>query len=617
MVKADMESCVRYFVTAVALVLAGLTSQGTSGWSTAAGLVPQDYQELETVADYFQESLSPILVDLTENPVQDPSRAAKYKELSENQKRQITTNNRNARNLITEDRRKVQAVLEGAGDLSDPLIAKYFGGYVFPEMTRFENLPQLGTARSDFLKFYLSNRVSGPVRTRFIEEVCLPNLKKIYANEEQNLHPSARLSAVYLLGLLDSAAASRSGATPPVPSPAALDELMRLADGSDELLKTGAWTGLHRHLQIDAASGGGQIPNQKKLAIRESANRLIRQTAEQNQLTAEVDYWLKRRSIQSLGFLRSADSLEVITDVLKNPDQPFWLRYDALEALGLLQLGRVDQETVNAIGRFLIDGLEAEARAIDEEVANLIYTNMLFQDLDLEKEGVNWEAGLSAPGSGSRAGGPPGGSRGGNRGGGVGGVGVDGGGAGMAGGGAGTAGPDGDGDRGQGARGGARGGGLGAGLGAGPGATGQIATDEPKKIELPNYLLQVSRRKIKSLAFTGKQILMPRGSGETSNNGLMPLAENEDTRNLIRDLANELDKVVKDSEVGIINLDARPATRRRGGDDDEVSKEAEETTTIKLTKVCQNAANKMRELLGINEPPAEAAAVPAADGSPD
>lgn len=586
----------------------------------------QDYEELEVLEEYFTEVLQPIMVDIDDNPVQSIARAARLKELTAFQKRQIDQRNREGKAKITEDSRRVQAMIESGGDLNDELVDRFFAGYVFPEMTRLDNLAELGEARSQFFRLYLGSRVTDSnIRNRFIDQVCLPNLKKVYENQEKNLHPAARLNAVYLLGMLDSAAGSRIGPVAPVPSATALDELIRLAGESDPLLKTGAWAGLLRHLQIDAATGSTQIPGPKKSRIGDLAKGLIQEPANENGSDEDVDYWLKRRSVQALGFLKDSSSLSLLTQILSDPEARFWLKLDALETIGKLDLNQVQKETIESITRFISDSLDAESATIEQELADLIYQNMLYQDLDLELTGTtDWDdpaktttgptgfggggglgaGGLGGGGRGGGLGGGPGGGPGGDRGG----SGDPRGGGGMSGdprgggGGSGMGLGEGDGLGGMGDFGGLGGGGLGGGgLGGGRGTGRPAATHETVKPELPNYLLQVSRRRIKSLAFVGKQTLMPDMTGSQPKNGLFSAADGEENRDSIKKVSQLLDQLIKDANVGIVNVDPRRATTRRRGAEEEPQKVDETTDTEKMAKLCRDTAAKLRDAVGIEE----------------
>jgi hypothetical protein len=538
------------------------------------------YSQLPLNERYEQESLAPRLV------------SGLFEEIPEKEKKDIQNRNKAKRAAITEDKRRVEILLETGGDLNDPIIDSYFAGYVFPEMTQlgdqtYDKLSNLGNLRAEFLKYYLSSKVTGQTRQRFIDTICIPKLKEIYS--DSSLHPAARLNAVYLLGLLDLAPGSRSPAVAPTPSATALDELVAIVanDSAEAFLKVGAWAGIQRHVEIDSAVGN-QIAEAKKQQIKGMALQIIANSfAGQDAWESDLSYWMKRRSTQMLGFFKDLSTLPTLLDIMKSSTHGFWLRLDALEAIERLNPPQVTNELVESVGNFLSETLAAEGKWIQDEKQTLINDNLLFQDIDLELTGTDWNSSVgSAPSGGERAGGP--GRSGGGRN--VGGIEAGGAGAGA---GAGLAGGPGAGDAGVGANpgGGSRFGGGGGERGRPAGGGGTAPEAEKKVVELPNYMLNVSRRRIKTLAFTGKRVLKP-----ADNRGLHAGAD-ADNKTKINKMVATLDQLLTDSNVGIVNLDAR-RTRRPGALEEEPA--TTESITNQLMAACNKAAEKLKATLAPN-----------------
>lgn len=542
------------------------------------------YEQLPVNERYQMESLAPQLVDTV------------FVERSETEKKEITNRNRTKRAAVAEDKRRVETILETNGDLNDPVVAQFFGGYIFPEMTQlgdrtYDKLSNLGNLRAEFLKSYLSPKVTGQNRQRFIDTICIPKLKEIYANT--NFHPAARLSAVYLLGMLDTSTGSRSPAIAPTPSPAAFDELLVIMESGElePFLKVGAWASLQRHIEIDSAVGN-QIADAKKIQLKDMASQILSDSFPgQANWEADLAYWMKRRSTQMLGLSKDPAMLTPVVNTLNNSANRFWLRMDALEAIEKLAPSQVDAKLIETVGTYLADSIAEEAKWLEDEKQTLINDNLLFQDVDLEVTGTDWSSDVQSSSGGGQ--GSPATGRGGSPGGGLGlsGGGELGIGGGEMTGGAGGALP-GAGNRGGGSR---FGGGVNPGAAPGSGATPEAT--ETKFVELPNYLLNVSRRRIKTLAFVGKRVLKP-----AENRGLHSVADAE-SKSKVNRMVTTLDKLLTDSNVGIVNLDAR---RTRRGNTLEEETAPKESVTAQMAEMCKKASEQLKSILK----PAEAAQNP-------
>lgn len=518
------------------------------------------YSQLPISDKYLLESAAPRMV------------GNKFEDLSDKEKKEIGARNRTKRTAISEDKRRVSTLIEG-GNLNDPLVTSFFKDYVFAEMTQlgdqsFDKLSNLGNLRTEFLKSYLSPKMTGPARQRFIDTICLPQLKVIYSDPK--LHPAARLSAVYLLGLLDVVPGARSPATAPTASPQALDQLMEIlqAKDSEAFLKVGAWAGLQRHVEIDAAAGN-QIPEPKKSQIKQVAIQVIDgKFTGQDSWEADLSYWMKRRSTQMLGLLKDQATLTKIVEVLDNTDHNIWLRLDALEAIERLGLVQVDSQVVQSIGKFLAEAIAAESQWIKSERENLIFENLLYEDVDLEETGTNWKDESADAVGGQKSGG----GRFGRARKSLGGLGGD---TGMS--------------EGMGSEGGE--GGRGS---ASSGKPAQPTEGMQKQVELPNYMLNLSRRRIKSLAFIGKRVLKP-----VEDAGLHKAADAAN-KTKIDQMVAPLERLLKDSDVGLVNL----SVRRPASIVEEPADEApKKSVTEQLMDACDAAAKSLNAILQPKDQP--------------
>ena len=374
----------------------------TFAFCAAADGQDKNYKELEVLDDYFLESTAPRLRRTRSGP--------QFEELTDDEIKTINSRNRQKKSKLLEDSRTVEGILETGGSLDNPLIKTFFEGYVFAEMTQLseERLSNMGNLRTEFFKDYLSKKVTGATREQFIQTIVIPNLLKI-AND--NYHPAARMNAVYMLGMLDAQAANRLDDQNPIPSAAALNELLTLfsRDATPAYLKVAALVGIQRHAEIDRVIKG-QIGADVKQRIAVSATAVVSgEAVGQDGWDKNLDYWMQRRSVQILGFLGQPDALDLLVTVMNSKDASVWLRFDALEAIGRLDLTTIAaekaRETSLAVTEFLASSLEAESKTIEANVAKLIYDNMLFEDLDLEATGIEYGPNAEAPKIGGRSGG--------------------------------------------------------------------------------------------------------------------------------------------------------------------------------------------------------------------
>ncbi|MDG1872858.1 MAG: hypothetical protein P8J27_03035 [Mariniblastus sp.] len=494
---------------------------------------------------------------------------------------------------ISTSEQAADQVLENNGSLAS--VTPFFEGYVFPTMAVKDELvvSKLGAARAEFLKDFLNNKVKGGARSGLIT-LTINNMEKIYKND--SAHPASRLSAVYLIGMLDDVPAVRLDGQVPVPSKSAFAKLGQILLSNDpeikDYLKVAAIAGIERHVEIDRAVGG-QIPNQQKQALTAQFKTML-----DNKATDDLSYWMKRRSMQILGLMGEASSADTAIATLKS-DAGQWLKLDAVEALSRLPSSSLGAEksleASVAITDFVEKAIEQESKEIKAAVAKLIKDGILFQDIDLLANPVDYqkdaaaETGASAGGGGGDRGGP---GLGGGMGGGMGGPGLGGG------------------------MGGGLGGGMGGGLGGGPGMGGGRdgitgAGMEKPQIELPGYQLHIIRRRIKSLAYLSSITL----GGDDGKRGLTQnLGENE--KLIVTEIYGELQDLLANSSKGITDLD-KPEKELEPGE------EPPGTATDELTELCQATSKRLKsqlsKLRGEPEPkedPVAPATNPLADSDP-
>ena len=474
----------------------------------------------------------------------------------------------------------------------------FFKEYILPSMTRTnsKSLSKLGEHREEFISDFLSSKTSGGARTAFIGTV-LDAMQKLAGAKD--FHPSARINAVYVMGLLDVRPGGRD--TAPVPSGDAFSSLVKIFsdDQSPEFLKVAAAAGIDRDLQLASAGnasalGGGDISKAAGHALA-----IINGTAGgQDKWDQDLDYWLRKRSVKILGLLgqpgTDGEVVKAMVKLLQMEDSSqLWLGYEAMIAMGKLDLSSADNALVSeasvAVTQYLSRAFETQAVTSQSLLDSLVYYNILLEDLDLTIGGNDYsEQKLTTfQGATTRRRSPKASSR--------------------------SGGGRQDFDMGMDdmdmdmememdgmdfGRGGGRGGGSAASATRRPGAP---------KVEIPNYQLNRIRSMVKALAYGGKRTL------SEGPKGLQNFGAAAD-KAMIDDVVSELNKVISESNVGIVDLSNPPEI-------DEDFDEEEPGNTEQMIELCSRASSHLAAVIRANAPAgddgSDAGESPVAAGQPN
>lgn len=348
-----------YFATLLLVVVCGESSKRAYG-----NLQDQTYDVMPYAAKYVMPE--------EEVVEEDPY------ELNERKKPRSPAS-RTVERVRKEDLTKAIASL-ASGQLTEAdTFAKEF---LFPQMTQPAQLSELGNLRNLFLNRFL-NASSGASRRQFIEQTCLPILKKI---AEGNYHPAARLNAVLLIGGLNDVDANTSERKAPVPNAQAVDYLLSLAESPDtpEFLRVGAMTGLHRLATFQAAENrtdAGPSARIFRIALAIMQNAF----PGQDRWSSEVNYWLKRRSAQILGLLKNKgpnnEAVVALQETLKKEDLEPLLRQDVMIALREMKVeGDAARATLDSVISLAAKVLEDEAKSIRSLIEEYVSISLLLDD---------------------------------------------------------------------------------------------------------------------------------------------------------------------------------------------------------------------------------------------
>ena len=412
--------------------------------------------------------------------------------------------NSDAKKTRAADKRTATDSLEGT--FNQASIKPFLDGFILAQMTQTddETLSKLGSLRASFLKDYVDDASSGN-RQQLLNTILIPFTQKVTSG---NYHPAVQLNAILLIGMINDSDPSRNVLS--TPSTICLNYLINVMNdaNSAEFLKVGAMTGLHRNTQFDSVATTPRIASGARSQIGTIALDITKKAfAGQAQWKPETSYWLRRRSVQMLGFLKEAgagnERANALFDIVDDSTEQLWLRFDAMMSLRQMNLNLANADKLlDKSTLFLVDALRIEAKKLEIDLNELVAINLLYGSVDL----LGSETG---GGGGGRGGGrAPGGGRNGGRGGGA---------------------------RGGGARGG----------GARPG--GQFAAGPV--IDLPIYRTNDARRYVQGLAANVVTILTD------LEDKVSP--EKEPTRT---QLIDDVNKFIENANEGLINLAEPPET---------------------------------------------------------
>jgi hypothetical protein len=458
-------------------------------------------------------------------------------------------------------------------------VKEYFNGLVFPEMTLPEKLKESGTLRDTFFRTFLKSDVSEGSRKKLISEVIMPAMQAIAKGKDYS--PSARLNAIALVGRLDESPMVRNGTRvrPPRPSSAAFTFLSGLLGDAESppWIKAAAIQGLMRHLQVDRAVNGQLLNNgQRNLLETFSLNTLDGKNVGQANWNKDLDYWLKRRSIQLLGAIGRSGSggkvIDRLVSIAGDAGQSTWMQLDAIQSLRAINFAGVSEAQVSKVMVTVVEYLQRQLAGEEKTIAtlleDLIYKNILYGDTDFVVTGTRYakniaKAARSAMGMGMGMGMAP---------------------------------DDMDMDMGMDMM----------GMGMGMGTTGRKPEEPVFLVELPNYQLNLIRRRMKIYAFSANDVLQ-------NANGIDAAASAKD-----KQLRSVIDKFTKeflnDSNIGLVDVSKEDDFE---DDEEEVQKVS---FTDQLQEVCKNGATELKTILtrhagegGLGDAPG-GEAKPAADG---
>ena len=316
--------------------------------------------------------------------------------------------NRPALTAIRTGQSNVKDMLASGRDATaDAEARKFLDDYTFPSMTQTDadTLSSLGRKRQQFLKNYLSDKVTGAARASFLD-FTVEKLQAYSTNEA--LHPSARINAVVLLSqLTDRPLAGRDQA--PIASAKAFRALLSIFNNTDpkenpDFVKVASLSGIKHQLDLNSKSGQTVDPA-VKTQLAETAMKYL--TAPANPEENAAAYWNKRQSVQLAGILKDAKTLPALLAILDDETTSLDLKLEVVRAIGKAgAMGTDAKPVLVAICKFAGTSVAGEATSLKNAVSEMERNAMLFGDESLKDTGADFQpADADDLGNGNRNGG--------------------------------------------------------------------------------------------------------------------------------------------------------------------------------------------------------------------
>ncbi|MEM7456435.1 MAG: hypothetical protein AAF456_18970 [Planctomycetota bacterium] len=517
-----------------------------------SGATAQD--EDQSMTEYASFQIEPAL---------DPGTVVEAEEGNSEDERRFRNETREIEARIRNFKRLAVDHLEGSG--SEPTgLSQWFTSYLFAQMTQTDNesLSQLGTMREAFFKTYLSDRIS---QRQKVLNITIQAMQAIVENQSPDgkpFHPAVRMNAVTVIGMLDTQRPDTRNMRLPQPMTEARTFLLTVYNNPayPPHIRVGAMAGLKRHFEIDNLGASQSIPQAEVNAFTTECIRLAGGAGTAtDDWSADGTYWMQRLAVQTLGSMKRAGSqaggtevMDVLAMLAENPDMRDMLRYDAIDALGKLRYSGVPQDSVDrlpaVLGSYLASVARQESAHLRWTLTDFIEKNILFGDQDFEVSG-NVEGG-------------GGGNRGGSQ-------------------------------RQMGAGGGAGGGLLDEGGGTGGGGNNDDDEDEEEgpRVEIANYHLTNSRRRVKVIALRVKDIC------ENVSPGSGSLAARAADKALLSEIAEKAGELISESDIGLndsMDDEDDPLADNGLPEEDEY---AYESTALDMADVFDRSADSIESVL--------------------
>ena len=450
----------------------------------------------------------------------------------------------------------------------NPRFEAYYKQVIVPALTRYdkESLKTLTEKHHKIIKDFATRVRAGSVRGYLVKDVFFPMLGQI---AEGNYHPVVRYNALLTIGKLDQKIGKQRIEAPEPYSeclPYLIKKYNEFTDPKLAYLKYGAFKGIAR-----IASISFQTPNPNASIKPILFAFLGPKPAGMNE---DLFRTMQKTSVQTLGLLGDPNYADSFARMIKDKTVPVWIRAEAAVALSKTKTATYDakklEEAATSMATVMHDVLRAEVDKLNQQQQRIAILAARKKEVGAEPSAGTTGTGKSSKKPGQSAEDRAGGLA-------------------SGGGGSGSMMPGGDSGGGSGSMSPGSGGG-GSGAKSGRSRKGEVTIDQ-----LPAYHIEVSRRRIKTLA----------------NGMVAAFGKNGGTTGLIRWANSNAALLTKVSKMKDHMIAADQAAEVGLGEND-----LEDNLTQALKRNYTNVADQLAQTLGIAKADAAAKAAPADSKKP-
>ena len=349
-------------------------------------------------------------------------RAQEYKELPVNESfseaklegltgAELRNAEKTRNDMIKEYRDNALQILKGAADVSTGQ-AKFDGWFqqvVIPEMTLGDpdSLRQLTERRASFFKMYFtdpSNTSSGNItfkrnaQRRLALDIALPMFSEIVTNNDAVSYArEVKINAMIVIAELNLSEGKQND-YPPVPLPEALTFMLNQFNAADtpDYLKALALIGIQRHALIDAQLKSNQVSDADRNRIKTLCVELLGDKPDDR--SDDLHYWMQRKAASIAGAYGDPIAAGALAKIMADTKARTWLRCEAANAYAKLQFAAPADakgaESAQEIGKVAL-------KALRDEVAYLQGEKLRLAGLEMKRRETNPVAIESAVETGS------------------------------------------------------------------------------------------------------------------------------------------------------------------------------------------------------------------------
>lgn len=290
--------------------------------------------------------------------------------------------------LIQEYRGNALQMLKGVSDVStnQGKFDGWFQQVILPEMTLSDpdSLRQLTERRISFFKTYFtdpSSVSSGNMtfkrnaQRRLARDIAFPIFSEIVSNKDATSYArEVKINAFLAIAELNLAE-GKHGENPPVPLPEALTFMLNQFNAAEtpDYMRAIALIGIQRHALIDAKIKSNQVTDADRNQIKSLCVGLLGDKPDGR--SDDLHYWMQRKAASITGAYGDPVAADALAKIMADKNARMWLRCEAANAYAKLQFAAPADakpaQSTQEIGKVALKALREEVTYLQGEKLRL------------------------------------------------------------------------------------------------------------------------------------------------------------------------------------------------------------------------------------------------------